>query len=263
MSHFYLTLPSNSSMKFFPDNTAQKYVTRLANQISLSGAWEVGLFELEFQKSWYPISAESCRFRYHYLLGDVAKSEYLRIPVGFYPSMKDVVTKINTAIATFSTTIWPREKWANFKYDEFTQKISVQLRKGDNFEFSEEMKNVLGFSIPYMIGTMMDSYTWPADEVCDLDRRVRSLYVYCDILEHVPIGDVKAPLLRTVAINGKHGERIRQIFDKPLYVPIQKKNFDTIEIDIRSETGDIVPFQFGQSSVTLHFRLSKNPYFLQ
>jgi len=46
MSHFYMTLPSNSSMDCYPDNTAAKYTTKLTNVIELDGDWEVGLTEI-------------------------------------------------------------------------------------------------------------------------------------------------------------------------------------------------------------------------
>ena len=91
----------------------------------------------------------------------------------------------------------------------------------------------------------------------------QSLFVYCDILEHVIVGDTKAPLLCSISVSGKHGDIVREIYDKPMYVPIQKKHFESIEIDIRTDFGEPVPFVNGKSLMTLHFRMSKNPYFLQ
>ena len=44
---------------------------------------------------------------------------------------------------------------------------------------------------------------------CDIDRNFRSLYVYCDILKHIAVGDTKAPLLRSVSVTGTHGSVIR------------------------------------------------------
>ena len=109
----------------------------------------------------------------------------------------------------------------------------------------------------------MRQIKWEAKNSCDLNRGLHSLYVYCDILEHVPIGEVKAPSLHVVEVNGKHGDTIHKTYEKPLYVPLQKKHFDSLEIDIRSDTGLPVPFEYGKSLVTLHFRLSRSPYFLQ
>ena len=40
----------------------------------------------------------------------------------------------------------------------------------------------------------------------------------------------------------------------PQYVPVSKKEFNTVEIDIRDDTGRPVPFEFGKVITTLHFR---------
>lgn len=46
--HFYVTLPSNSSMAFFPENRTSRYMTQLPRTIELTGEWEVGLAEIHF-----------------------------------------------------------------------------------------------------------------------------------------------------------------------------------------------------------------------
>ena len=48
MSRFYVTLPSNSSMDYYPENTVAKYTTWLNNPIELDGEWEIGLTEISF-----------------------------------------------------------------------------------------------------------------------------------------------------------------------------------------------------------------------
>jgi hypothetical protein len=78
----------------------------------------------------------------------------------------------------------------------------------------------------------------------------------------VIVGDTKAPLLRSVGITGQQGSTVRHLFEKPMYVPLQKKHFESIEIDIRTDAGEVVPFQYGRSMVTLHFRKSRDLYFL-
>ena len=51
MTNFYMTLPSNSSMNYYPENTVTKYKTHLAQPVSLEGDWEVGLFEFEYHRT--------------------------------------------------------------------------------------------------------------------------------------------------------------------------------------------------------------------
>ena len=71
------------------------------------------------------------------------------------------------------------------------------------------------------------------------------------------VGDVKAPLLQTLNINGKDDKMVSRIYQTVQYVTVQHRQFDTIEIDIRDDTGRRVPFQRGKVIVTLHFRLRK------
>jgi len=58
MSHFYLTLPSNSSMKYYPDNTLAQFKTRLLSTIDLTGDWECGLSEIIYSNSWMSIARD-------------------------------------------------------------------------------------------------------------------------------------------------------------------------------------------------------------
>jgi len=48
MSRFYVTLPSNSSMNCYPDNSVARFTTKLNGIIELEGDWEVGLTEIPF-----------------------------------------------------------------------------------------------------------------------------------------------------------------------------------------------------------------------
>ena len=48
---FYLTLPSNSSMEYYPDNTTSHYFTKLPQDIHLTGDYEVGLSEILFSNT--------------------------------------------------------------------------------------------------------------------------------------------------------------------------------------------------------------------
>ena len=47
-SQFYLTLPSNSSMEYFPANTLTNFKTKLAQPLELIGEWEVALSEFQY-----------------------------------------------------------------------------------------------------------------------------------------------------------------------------------------------------------------------
>ena len=96
----------------------------------------------------------------------------------------------------------------------------------------------------------------------DPNRGLYSLYVYCDAAEAIPVSDIKDPLLRVVDSAGNFGDTINRLYMTPQYVPVSKKEFNTVEIYIRDDTGRPVPFEFGKVITTLHFRRSGNKYFL-
>ena len=84
---------------------------------------------------------------------------------------------------------------------------------------------------------------------------VRSMHVYCDLVEHVPVGDTKSPLLRIVNRTSKGNENVHETFNPVLYVPLQKKCFDSVKINLMTDSGIPVPSMFGigKSFVVLEF----------
>ena len=65
MKDFYLTLPSNSSMDYFPDNTLAKFITKLHAPLLLRDSWEVGLVEIIYPTSFYNVLAGSNILSHH------------------------------------------------------------------------------------------------------------------------------------------------------------------------------------------------------
>ncbi len=49
---FYITLPSNASKDYYPENKISEFRTKLKNAISLPENWEMGLCELIFPANW-------------------------------------------------------------------------------------------------------------------------------------------------------------------------------------------------------------------
>ena len=51
-SGFYVTLPSNSSMQYFPDNKTSNFLKKLPITLQLDGEWEAGLAEIDYPHTW-------------------------------------------------------------------------------------------------------------------------------------------------------------------------------------------------------------------
>ena len=300
MSSFYLTLPSNSSMDMFPENTLTRYVTKLPGRMDLIGDWEVGLSEIQFPVSWYNISKHEAKM---YMKLDEKKiMADISPPEGLYDTADMLVKQINSSIAR----VEERKNSIRFHYNEVSKKISIEYDVDrivstksslprTMLKISKPLAELLGFEWKKRpefkdlyaasekgkpgfhdytgnrdprdqfdqfieMSPLQDVY-YTGDNVCDLQRGFYSLYVYCDILEDVVVGDVKAPLLRTVNINGKEDKMVSRIYQTVQYASVQRRLFDTIEIDIRDDTGRPVPFQRGKVIVTLHFRRKRPAYF--
>ena len=286
MSSFYLTLPSNSSMDTFPENTLTQYVTKLPDRFDLLGEWEVGLSEIQYPISWYNVSKEDVQLEMYHVDSSMSSSNAalhdISPPPGHYDSPDALVKQINTTIASKES----KKNLIRFSYNEISKKITINFGPDAKLPtvliMSKMFAELAGFSLtdvkPVLSehkdeekgkeetsnwwkikGTANRSVT--GSNVCDLQRGFYSLFVYCDVVEHVVVGDVKAPLLRTVNITGKEGLTVNRIFQTVQYVPVQRKQFSTIEIDIRDDTGRPVPFQRGKVIVTLHFRRKRPTYF--
>src|ERR1043165_3432117 len=271
MAHFYLTLPSNSSMLYYPDNTLTRYTTRLANAISLLGDWEVGLVEIQYPHTWNNLERFEGRISYSQALTQREEKpqsfliKMFRLQAGYYNSIGDMAQLMNENIkaAVADSEI---EKFPKFRYNAVTKRFNGAIPVGVSMHFSHALCTMLGIDAsqnPINTEEEDEMLQWKSGRICDLQRGFSSMYVYCNVLEHVPVGDTKAPLLRIVRVTDRSGENVHTLYEKPLYVPLQQKNFDSIEIDIRSDVGNPIAFESGKVVVTLHFRRCKLPYLLQ
>ena len=68
------------------------------------------------------------------------------------------------------------------------------------------------------------------------------------------MGDVRAPLLPVVPVKSRYGDTKCVTYEQPQFLPLSISNIQTIEINIRSDTGELVSFEKGKSIVTLVLR---------
>src|SRR3981081_1120525 len=107
MAHFYLTLPSNSSERYYPDNKVTRYTTRLQKTIDLEGDWEAALVKMMFTKTWYTIPKHSGQFYFscfncedfvpRAMTTTYSPNDYtvhMTVPFGHYTKMQEIVDAI-------------------------------------------------------------------------------------------------------------------------------------------------------------------------
>jgi len=149
-----------------------------------------------------------------------------------------------------------------FSYESDSGKVKitylVSAPRRVQVEFSLDLARLLGYSHNMRCG---QPYPRLSKYPPDLRGRVHSVYIYCDVLEQVPVKDTKAPLLRIVDTDDKSIGNIHRVFNLLLYVPLQRKTFNTIYVDTRTDFGTTVPFLSGKSFVVLEFRRVIRSYF--
>lgn len=239
---FYLTLPSDSSLDFFPENKISHFTTRLPSSINLTGEWEVGLTEFIYPRTWHTLNHTNNTIGIDF--GD-GKVSVRRIQEGYYGSIPEILKVIN-ADENASKVL--------FNFNPATKRVRIKMRKNIKVILYEGLAQILGFK-PGEIAASNDSDKIVfSSYVADPCAEFRVLMLYSDIVEPQVVGNLFAPLLRIINVTGQDGDVICVQYDRPHYLPVSRKQFDTIQIHIRSHTGNLTPFERGRSYVKLHFR---------
>lgn len=272
-------------MKYYPENTVTHYITQLPKPLKLPGEWVVALTEIQFPRTFLhldnvdglsstalPITSystgESITSKYKILPASlpeqepvkVSKTHRVSITSGLYSSLNALIDRINET-----------EVFKNHIRMEYNETIGglVDIYRIPNSCIIGEclrpnlihLDDKLSRTLGYVPGTLMDIHdeprftgSYPASLSLALPDK---LYVYTDICESYITGDVQTPLLRIIPVDNTnyiYGSIQTKSFSPPIYIPLLRTEFSTIEIDIRTDTGKPVPFHSGTLTATLHFK---------
>ena len=113
---FYMTLPSNASMKTHPDNTLTHYVTELPHRVELVGEWECGLTEMQYSHTWYNVTENDVwLFLEEADVTDVTRRT--RLSCGYYDDPLTLMHHVNNGLYTLRT----EKTRAQMSYSSVTQ----------------------------------------------------------------------------------------------------------------------------------------------
>lgn len=256
-STFYIHLPSNSSMHVFPDNTLAHFQTKLATQFNLLGEWEVGLAEICYPMSWYNVRRDvalewSVRVKTH--PGHTGDVTGFRLGAGVYNSADVLLGEMERLMKAIGF-----DRYVKLNLNTISQKVEVHVYQQE-VRFNKHLAELLGLS-PEKTDVYLRPGSYSGRDTFDLHHGFYSLYIYCDLVRSRPIGDIMAPLLRSIPLKKEPNSMTEEgmltrneIFNNIYFLPMQKKSFQTIEVDIRDDTGMKVPFEAGKVEVTLVFR---------
>lgn len=257
---FYLTLPSNSSLNFYPDNTPGAYTTKLPQDFEVTGDYEVGLAEIQFANTYLNVQDKECVLTY---LPPEKKEEErvateITLPKGLYESNEYFIQQLNLRTRKLSGGAKPKIK---FYYNKATKKAAMTIyENGAEIHLSPKLQRILSLlriqrnEIKPQQTAMIGPMAYRGEYNMELNEDFKSVYVYCDLVSARQVGDTMAPLLRIVPMKDKTQELTHHIFEEPHYVPLSRLQFNTAEVLLTNDRGTPVSFTSGNTVATLHFR---------
>ena len=263
---FYMTLPSNASMKTHLDNTLTHYITDLPQRIDLTGEWECGLAEIQYPHTWYNVTEDDV-WLFLNEIDDPDVTRRTKLSCGYYDDPLTLMYHINKGLHS----LWSEKTRVQMSYSSVTQKMTLHMTPNTVFIIPNHSStaSMLGFRTPVAsdreavtsssvsdLHPSDSSYPFhvEANDVVNMTQGFNTLYVYTDIVASRIVGDTLAPPLRALPISGRHGDILSDRFNNIHYVPLLCSTFHSIEVDIRDDMGRHVPFEYGRVTVTLHFR---------
>lgn len=271
-----MTLLSNSSMDYYPENMTSTFTVQLPRYMYLDGDWEVAMTEIQYpytfmnvengeNKIWletYEITQEL--HKWHVEKSRDKRPAPLKTPIlinteilpGYYTDIKDVIAAINAKIEkeTRQATFFEFNSWAN-KAGSSNDIVEIGRKWIESCKLSPRLALQLG----YPPNTTIYGGVYAPHVVNNTCIIPEKMLIYCDILEPQIIGDSWGKVLRIISTNSGiarpyFGQSCCTVFSLPQYIPIQSQNFESIKIDIRDIEGHLMPFQYGTLSVKLHFQ---------
>ena len=286
-NNFYITLPSNSSLEYFPDNTLAKYTTKLHRRIVLdSDHWEVALAEIQYPTLFETVSESKemwIQYSQRVKLEKGADSYEMKkfiLPQGIYDKEESVGKILTRGLKVFRVYFDRNINRFVMVYDSkdvgsilmsnsMGRLLGYFMKNNEQFTLDVEVSkflisaNQLNHKSDDLLGlihdtTMMAEAPYPPQLT---QSSPTHMYVYTDIIEPNLVGDCVAPLLRIIKIQKQIADPdVSASFSNPYYLPVMKREFDTIEIHLRSDEGQLIPFVSGKLNLRLHFRRVQNGF---
>ncbi|GFU22451.1 uncharacterized protein F54H12.2 [Trichonephila clavipes] len=220
------------------ENKISHFKTQLPSPVCLNGEWEVGLSEIIYPHSWLNVNETNNYFLYKAGDGNISSTVKRTIDVGCYETMLDIISAVQLVLPKNPNRF-------TIIYNKATKRVKINAVQGSSLHL-ENLGELLGFKRnAIIIGNMKSEF------VADAWSNFSVFYVYSDLISPQIVGDTQAPLLRIVRTKGKDGETISQYYDRPQYLPLVRHSFQTIQSELRLNSGDFVPFERAQKITDL------------
>ena len=247
---FTVIIPHNSSHSYFPDNSLSNFSVYLPHELYFETKYEVALTEILYTNNFYNIYDGAIQISYY--MADNISFQKLAIPNGYY-DLDSFITAFDYLKSICHDEIINKIELVNF---EHSNKLKVRIknnRNNINVTFSKKIAHKLGFICD--TDELTITKTTVSDYPVNFFKGMSLMKIYTNIIEPQIVGNNFEKLLRNVTIDSqKLDDHIFTEFENLHYIPVSLNNIRRIEIDIRNEYNDPIPFRSGEVMVTLHFR---------
>ena len=184
----------------------------------------------------------------HYQVRNVAHTKW-RIPSAYYPSIDSVLENINE----HTKDVYKNDEGDGslLSMDQNKGKVRLRLKPGIHIRLSRKLADLMGFKNLHQKGPTSRLAEYPPN----LKRHLGSLHVYLSAMQDRVVGDTMAPLIGLVPHVDTFPAGLKiahHTFLRPYYFPVKQKFLDTITCNIRDDKGDLVTFDEGSTTLTLH-----------
>ena len=170
------------------------------------------------------------------------------MPAGYYATIQQVLQNLNQSIRK---TFRNKGNEEIFAVDLIKGRVRLKLKSGVTLRLSQKLADLLGLKSLVQKGPTFRL----AEKPYYLKKHLGSLHVYLSVMQDRVVGDTMAPLIGMVphVDNYPPGLHIANYnFLRPHYFPIKQKFIDSVTCNIRDSDGDLISFEQGQSTLTLH-----------
>lgn len=243
MDDFHLMLPSTVRNLAGNANKGGLYTTYLAKTINLDKTkWKVAVVDLSYTKTWFDFPTDVCLVVRH-VFGYVITTE---IPMSAFRDLQSLIKGLNDVLSKEAVI-----------YNAVTGFVEIHVGPAEHIILHKITAAMLGHGLSEFANkNTSDSIVFKGTTRPNVHRPIRHIYMYSNIIEHVPVGDVYAPLLQIVPVpQGERGVTQHVQFRIPMYMSLAANDLSVIDIKLCNTEGDVIDFpDFTEVVVKLHFK---------
>ena len=254
-SNFYVNLPSNVT-GLTANNTPSRFSVLLPQRIKLDGKWEVGLADIFIPSYGFNIKPPLMSSLVVYSKGGrdaqgVREHVRVRIPEGRYKPW-DYVKMFNKLVEELGIVK------SRLRYDEHANRITFVVAHGEVMSVDNvKLRRMFGMrrSIYALMNDQPGKKSYVIPKPCNFNVNGTTMFVYSDVAESSPVGNIFAPLLRKVHLEiDEKMDTLHKMFSPIHYYPVRTSDLRVIVVRLTNVYGDDMVFYGGESVLVLHFR---------